>query len=1644
MSENTTSTSISENQVQNQLEEGTYEILQSRLRKQGDQLQQLLTKLNTERKEVFGSIETKLMTTERVNTVNNCIPCDMVPVGNYFLFGYNVHIGLKNETNLSDVFSLFTYRDHSFHEEELKLIQDKSFMDDFQKLYKYYKNTHFVKFFKRGVDLHMVFRIGKDVTDVKTFKWQISGNGLKYIDNRSDHEFMFPEQYDFSWTKTTRDDFRSGNFPHISIKDKVFVETVGGDLTVKIEDNTDNGRGIYSEPVDHKDQTMEDSDIYYAIVGNVVLLKIKPYQEDFRYIVYNSKIQKARRVDEIKDACILLPDDHGLIFTNGYYLQSGEYKQFDNELKSMVFEKRIASPNGEDYLYVFYNRENGIYLLMHYNLIEQQVENPIICHGFSIFENGEMCLFRGDEEPKKHHAIQIWRTPYTGPDFKMETTNSSYLNKIGNKDVVKAMAECNELLNLINKDDTYSGLYLDLIKNSTDIIDSYHWLDAQEYDLKQPLNEIRKVASSAVDEFEKVQKIRENTDTALKESFENADVVIKEIKTTRVKTVDQYVQQLADLRKVRGEVISLNELRYADVEHIKGYEDQLATFYDQTSQNTIKYLLKDKALEPYQAKVVQMQGQIEAVAKVVEAEKTEEQILSVSQELELLIEIVSNLEIKDATETTKIIDNISQIYSQFNQLKAALKRKRKELFSVEGQAEFNAQMKLIDQAVINYLDICDSAQKCEEYLSKVMVQLEELEGKFSEFNEFIDKLSVKRDEVYNAFENKRILLIEEKNKRANTLQLSADRIIKSVQSRISRFTSEVEINGYYASDIMLEKARNIIQELEELGDTVKSEDIVSRLKTAKEDAIRQLKDKTDLFVNGKDLIKFGEHQFAVNSQNLDLTIVNKDDTLFHHLTGTNFFEAIKADSIKGYEQVMDQSLLSENDEVYRAEYLAYMLLEHAKIDSDISMENLYEMTDGELKEHVTKFMSVRYDEGYIKGVHDHDGVAILRALLNQIHTADLLLFSSNVRAVAALFWKKFLDQERKQFLNHQLKSAGIILKVFPGTKEFDSLLNILKNAIGKFIETTQLFDLGLKDDAAFYLFKEISRGDKFVMDKNADDLYNAFKGHLRKHKAQKLFDDALKGLMEDPSAAYQHVVNWVNSFVQSYEDMNYWEDYVHEVSVVLLANDYNKNKVVHVSLQASLEDLQGDHKLIQEGKYELQYNHFMSKLKTYHENVVPLFRTFNDFKKEVTASFREEMRLNEFKPRVMSSFVRNKLIDEVYLPLIGANLAKQIGAAGDKKRTDLMGLLLLISPPGYGKTTLMEYIANRLGVIFMKINGPALGHDVLSLDPEQAPNAGAREELKKLNLAFEMGDNVMIYLDDIQHCNPEFLQKFISLCDAQRKIEGVYKGRSRTYDFRGKRVSVVMAGNPYTESGEKFRIPDMLANRADIYNLGDIIGDTEEVFKLSYLENSLTSNSVMAKLAGKSHKDVITMARIATTGKRDGEDFEASYSAEEITEYIEILKKLLKVRDVILSVNQEYIYSAAQSDEYRTEPPFKLQGSYRDMNKITEKVVSVMNDEELDNLILTHYESESQTLTSGAEANLLKFKSLIGTISKDEKKRWDKILQKFQKQQELLGYGNQTGLVVKEMENISKHLDGIREEMLLLNLKRKERKGENK
>ncbi|MFT4761119.1 MAG: hypothetical protein ACI9XO_000921 [Paraglaciecola sp.] len=62
---------------------------------------------------------------------------------------------------------------------------------------------------------------------------------------------------------------------------------------------------------------------------------------------------------------VLLPDGQGLIFPNGYYLQTGEFKIFDQDLRNMRFEQRIPAPNGEDFFYVFHNYNYGTYVLLH-------------------------------------------------------------------------------------------------------------------------------------------------------------------------------------------------------------------------------------------------------------------------------------------------------------------------------------------------------------------------------------------------------------------------------------------------------------------------------------------------------------------------------------------------------------------------------------------------------------------------------------------------------------------------------------------------------------------------------------------------------------------------------------------------------------------------------------------------------------------------------------------------------------------------------------------------------------------------------------------------------------------------------------------------------------------------------------------------------------------------------------------------------------------------------------------------------------------------------------------------------------------------------------------------------------------------------
>lgn len=1619
------------------MENGTYEVIKARLQKQGTELKERIEKLNEVRKEAFGAIETKLLGSDRIITEHNCIPRDMAPVEDLFLFGYNVHIGLKSKVELSDVFSVTGYHQGQFTSQSLALIEDEQFLKDFEELYTYYKNTFFAKFTIKEPYFYMIFQTGKSPSDIKAFKWEMQEGKLLYLDNRSEHEVKFAGSTEIPYTKATRDDQRNGTHPHISILDKVFVETIQGDLTIKVEDNTDTGKGIYSEPVEDSDQTLDDAEIYYAELNSMILLKIKPYkEEEFRYFIFNNKLKNVVRMDAISDNCVLLPGEHGIIFPKGYYLQSGEYKIFDVEAEGAIFDERISSSNGEDFQYIFYHPVTGLYLIYSYNIIEQRIDTPIVCSGYSHFATGEMVVFRQESEPRKNHMVQIWQTPFVGKDSFTATNSDSVVVKIGNKDIVAAMAACRGVCKMIEKKESYQSIYEDIVKECERISDSYFWLDKPEvFSLKEVLRSIKESATFAIGEFEKVLRIQAATKKATEDTSNRAQELLSKLKYGSFDTIDEYVSALADIRTLRGQIVSLKDLRYVEQEVVSQLDEQVKVKYDEFAQKCVQFLLAPEGLKPYEVKVTQLSREVDQVKKSMEGKELEKRMNETSRDLEILIDIVSNFKIEDPTVTTEIIEKISALFSYINNGKARLLNKVNDLTRDEMKLQFFSQMKLLSQSVVNYMDISDTVEKCDEYLNKVMIMIQELEGKFAEFDEYIAKLGEKREELYTAFESKKQAILEKQNRKVMTLFSSAERILSGMANRLKNLTSVEEINGYLATDLMAEKVRDVIGSLNALGDTVKADEITSKLKRLKEDSIRELKDRQELYLNGENVIQLGRHHFSVNTKEIDLSIVQKDGALYYHVTGTDFWDEVEQSGIERFQPVFQQSIVSENAFVYRGEYLAYLIFQAAKEKSLESLESLSAMGDEKLLSLVQKFMEPRYQENYTKGVHDLDTVKLLKALLEMNHRIDALIYSNDSRAVARLYWHFLGERKSKELLNKRLKELAKVSVYFNSKPKLENYIPYVVSQLKEESVIERLFPQTRLEEAAEYLCMELMRGEEFVVSKEAKIIFDGLQKYLRDTNRLIEFSQSIEQNRKDMEGIYYFIRECLSAFKEegTYEDnvKAVFEDedasQIEKEVIVLFMEPVNQiGKVVYVDSKEKVTGLIGSHSVIVEGEYILCYPKFMEKLREFEEKDVPAFTRFAQMKKELIEEFRAKIHLDDFKPQVLSSFVRNRLIDEVYLPLVGDNLAKQIGVVGENKRTDLMGLLLLLSPPGYGKTTLMEYIASRLGIILVKVNGPSLGREVTSLDPALTNNIGAKEELVKLNVALKMGNNVMIYIDDIQHCNPEFLQKFISLCDGQRKIDGVYDGIGQTYDLRGKKVAVVMAGNPYTESGEKFKIPDMLANRADVYNLGDMMSENEKAFKLSYIENSLTSNPVLSKLTNTSTKDLYGFVEMAEGASRESVSLEGTYSMDEMNEYIRVIEKLSKVRDIVLKINMEYIRSAAQADEYRKEPPFKLQGSYRNMNKIAEKVVPIMNDEELFQRVLLSYENDSQTLTKDAEANMLKWKEIIGCSSEEEKNRYEEIKKLFI-QNRLISGEDQMGKAVQVLNQLTENLDKIAE-----------------
>lgn len=740
----------------------------------------------------------------------------------------------------------------------------------------------------------------------------------------------------------------------------------------------------------------------------------------------------------------------------------------------------------------------------------------------------------------------------------------------------------------------------------------------------------------------------------------------------------------------------------------------------------------------------------------------------------------------------------------------------------------------------------------------------------------------------------------------------------------------------------------------------------------------------------------GQYRFQVNTQALEWVIVPyQDNQMAYHLKGTRLFEPFHLPQFCELIHQGHQNLAFESTEVYRGEYFAVYGLH------SLGYQNLCGLTLEDLIEKVHPFVHTQeYGEFCAQ-----DTAQILEKLLPLYHAAGLLRFTSASRALAQLFWAFYPDSSQYKLWEKSAKNLYRLQTVFNGEAQGFStqLMEEFKQAISEFLENEHLSDQFSPQEvhrASEYLLEELSQEPlKFTASAEAMQGVEYFWKELEQHHQRRTFEGDLRLLKSSLAKQFLLTQAWLKSATKR-EDL--------ETVVIVLTSRRMTRQVNSTQIKIEINNLVGQHPRIHEGCLTLQLDEFFDRLDHFMNVYVPHFHRYHQFIEELLREKNQSGGIHS--PHPPRYFVQNHLIQEVYLNLMGENLTKQLYPIEGQDKP----ALLLLSPPGYGKTTLIEYVAYRLGLIYVRIDCSLLGAQVTSLDG--ASDTIARHELEKIHFALVMGQQVLLFLDHAHASSPEFLQKLVG-----REVVGIWKNQPITYRLDQQRFALVIAANLGTES-----LPESLLNCLQVVNLAYHVLEHEREFAQSLIENALVHHAVLAPLAKRDLNDVAKLIRLAQGEKIPIYEFSYPYSGGELQDVLLILRKLLQVHEVVNQVNQHYLASLMQIEPARQEPPFKLQGNYYTMTQLVTKLRIDMSEEEVEQMIDAYYLEQAYTLVSEKEENLLKFMDIRGQLTQTQKMRWSEIKNHFKRLQSLGDQENQGGIAwLNQLNLIGEGLQNI-------------------
>lgn len=168
------------------------------------------------------------------------------------------------------------------------------------------------------------------------------------------------------------------------------------------------------------------------------------------------------------------------------------------------------------------------------------------------------------------------------------------------------------------------------------------------------------------------------------------------------------------------------------------------------------------------------------------------------------------------------------------------------------------------------------------------------------------------------------------------------------------------------------------------------------------------------------------------------------------LTGTDYRSPVTDPDFAATRPFWDRPLPSESPEVYRVEHLAARLLDEHGPAALTEADDLPAL--------VRQAAQTACDEGYERGVHDHDATLILTALPHLHESAGLLRHEPAARAAAHLFWAHDTTAEDRDSWTRRAVSLARARDTFGLAPAVVDLVTELAQVIGTQAAATYRFE----------------------------------------------------------------------------------------------------------------------------------------------------------------------------------------------------------------------------------------------------------------------------------------------------------------------------------------------------------------------------------------------------------------------------------------------------------------------------------------------------------------------------------------------------------------------------------------------------------